>query len=81
MRTKNFLAASGLVALSAAIPAYAQMNKPAVMADEKAIIVGGSAVYSSKNIVEITLCTVPGHSTATNRASQSAGAACQPRAR
>ena len=54
MRSKDYRAALGLfaLALSAAIPAYAQTMKPAAMAGEKTVMVGGAAMYPSKNIVE-----------------------------
>ena len=53
MRVKNGLltmAISGLVAV--ALPATAQTPKPVAMASEKTVMVGGAAMYPSKNIVE-----------------------------
>jgi uncharacterized surface protein with fasciclin (FAS1) repeats len=54
MRSKNYLALSGLfaLALGSAVPAYAQMAKPSTMSGEKTVMVGGAAMYPSKNIVE-----------------------------
>jgi uncharacterized surface protein with fasciclin (FAS1) repeats len=51
---KNYLAATGLfaLALSTAVPAFAQMTKPSAMSGEKTTMVGGAAMYPSKNIVE-----------------------------
>jgi uncharacterized surface protein with fasciclin (FAS1) repeats len=45
---------AGLIALtlSSVAPAYAQMAKPVAMTNEKTVMVGGAAMYPSKNIVE-----------------------------
>jgi uncharacterized surface protein with fasciclin (FAS1) repeats len=54
MHTRYSLKLAGLIglALSTTVPAYAQMAKPAAMGAEKTVMVGGAAMYPSKNIVE-----------------------------
>lgn len=54
MRSTHYLAALGLFAfaLSATTNAYAQTAKPSAMSGEKTVMVGGAAMYPSKNIIE-----------------------------
>lgn len=54
MRVTQYLMSAGLItlAVSTAVPASAQTSSASAMSGEKTVMVGGAAMYPSKNIVQ-----------------------------